>query len=102
MGTEIFTALIALAFVLALLGGLSWVVKRFGLLPGHSPNKNGKSTIQTIDSRIIDAKNRIIAVKWHDHEYLLGAGANGITVIDKRNTGNEHGENHEGANHEQE
>jgi flagellar biosynthetic protein FliO len=84
MGTEIFTALFALIFVLALLGGLSWAVKRFGLLPGHVPNKKGKNTIDTIETRMIDARNRLLVVRWRGDEYLLGAGSNGVTVIDKK------------------
>jgi flagellar biogenesis protein FliO len=85
MTTEIFTALLALIFVLALLGGLSWAVKRFGLLPGHVPSKIGKKTsIEIQETRMVDARNRLMAVKWQGNEYFLGVGPNGVTVIDKK------------------
>ncbi|UTW56813.1 flagellar biosynthetic protein FliO [Kordiimonas sp. SCSIO 12610] len=84
MTVEILTALVALIFVLALLVGLSWAVKRFGLLPGHLPAKSGKNKIEMVETRMLDARNRLMVVRWGRNEYFLGSGPNGVTVIDKK------------------
>ncbi len=81
MVTEIFGALSALAFVLAVLALLAWAVKRFGLVPGQPHIKSGNKKINIIESRILDGKNRLVTIEWNGKEYLLATNASGVTPI---------------------
>jgi flagellar biogenesis protein FliO len=84
MTTEIITAFSALLFVLAILGLISWAVKRFGLLPGHSPIKSGDKSIKITETKMIDTKTRLLEAEWDGVRYFLGVSHTGIDVIDKR------------------
>jgi len=83
MISDIFNAIAALAFVLALMGFLVWMLKRSGLVPGQAPRlaKGAKKQITILESRALDARNRLVIVRWRGHEYLLGSGPNGVTTI---------------------
>jgi len=81
MITETLTAISALFFVLALLGLGAWALKRFGLAPGQPRLSKGAKQINILDSKLLDSKNRLVAVEWKGKEYLLATGANGVTPI---------------------
>ena len=82
MINDIFSSATALAFVLALLGLLVWVLKRTGLVPGQMPRRGkGPAQLTVTETRMLDARNRLVIVRWHGREYLLGSGANGVTMI---------------------
>ncbi len=84
MMTDIFSAFAALVFVLGLLGLFVWALKRFGLVPGHVVTGKASKQIKILENQMLDGKNRLVSMRWHDKDYLIGTGANGITVIDKR------------------
>lgn len=79
---EMTGAFAALLFVLGLLGLMVWAMKRFGLAPGQPrfPTKGGKQ-ITIVENRMLDGRNRLVIVRWRGREYLLGSGANGISLI---------------------
>lgn len=68
-----------------MLGGLvlmAWLVRRFGLVPGTVRAKPGDKELKIVASRLLDARNRLVVVRWRGRDYLIGTGANGITAID--------------------
>ena len=83
MTSEIFGALGALIFVIALMMLMLWAVRRMGLVPGHVSKKSGTgSRLEILESRMVDSRNRLVLVKWDGREYLLAAGQTGMYKID--------------------
>ena len=82
MLTEILGAVTALMFVLGLILLLTWGVRRFGLMPGASTASKEEREIEVLDSKMLDARSRLIVVRWRNKDYLLGNGPAGIRVID--------------------
>ena len=62
------------------------LLRRFGLVPGSHRQKPGDKEIEVVASRLLDARNRLVVVRWRGQEYLLGAGTNGVTRIDSDTT----------------
>ena len=84
MTGDILTALSALIFVLVLLGGLAWAVKRFGLLPGHSAMKSSDKSMEIRETTVLDARSRLVIARWQGQDYLLGISQNNIELIDQK------------------
>ncbi|WP_262689659.1 FliO/MopB family protein [Kordiimonas aestuarii] len=80
----VFSVLFMMLGALAL---MAWLVRRFGLLPGTHRQKPGDKELEIIASRLLDARNRLIVVRWRDRDYLIGTGANGVTRIDSKGPG---------------
>ncbi|MFC3050893.1 flagellar biosynthetic protein FliO [Kordiimonas pumila] len=83
MITETLTAFSALFFILAIMGGMAWAIRHFGLIPGSPKIKSGSKQIEILESRMIDGRNRLVVVRWQGQEYLLATNPNGITPISK-------------------
>lgn len=82
MVDDFLSAFAALIFVLALLGLFVWALKRFGFVPGQPlPGKSSKELV-ILESRLVDARNRLVVARWRDRDYLLAAGPNGLKKID--------------------
>lgn len=83
MAEDIFGAFTALIFVLGLLGVFAWAVRRFGFMPGQP--KLGRLTreLEVRESKMIDARNRLIVARWRGNDYLIGTGPEGVRLIDK-------------------
>lgn len=77
---DYFRFVLALAFVLALIGVMAWLARRFGLgqptrLPG-SPRR-----LKIVESLALDARRRLVLVSRDGTEHLLLlGGANEVTV----------------------
>ena len=78
---EIFSALAALFFVLALLGIFAWGVKRSGLMPGQARGKTGVKQLEIIESKMVDGRNRLVVVSWRGKQFLLGTNPGGMRLI---------------------
>ncbi len=87
----------ALLFVLALIGGLTWLARRFGLVvrvtPGRSPSAKRLSITEVHN---VDARRRLLLVRRDNVEHLVLLGTekdllieSGIDASDKKNTGPE-------------
>ena len=75
------SAIAALMFVLAILGVLAWAVKRYGLVPGQPRIKTGEKKINIVESRVLDNRNRLVAVEWNGKEYLLATNPAGVRPV---------------------
>ncbi|HSR55266.1 MAG TPA: flagellar biosynthetic protein FliO [Alphaproteobacteria bacterium] len=74
--------ILALIFVLALIGLLAWAYRRFVLGQRSGLGPRGASRLQIIEFRNIDAKRRLVLLKRDDVEHLVLLGPNSETVIE--------------------
>ncbi|MCK5285241.1 MAG: FliO/MopB family protein [Alphaproteobacteria bacterium] len=73
--------LAAMAFVLALMGGLAITLKRLGLT--GCPNvPTQKKRLKLIESITLDSRRRAILLQRDDKQHLVILGANSETVIE--------------------
>lgn len=84
MTGDIFSAIAALLFVLGLLGLFAWAVKRFGFIPGQPKFIKSSKELEIIESKMVDARNKLFVARWRGTDYLLSAGPSGISKIDKQ------------------
>ncbi|NVJ99154.1 MAG: flagellar biosynthetic protein FliO [Alphaproteobacteria bacterium] len=82
MGQEFLSVFSVLFIMLGLFGLIAWAVKRFGLLPGL-PKTTGSRKLKMLESQSLDGRNRLTVVEWRGHQYLVGSGPSGVTLIDK-------------------
>ena len=70
----------ALIFVVSLMGGLAFILKRYGFMQGGVAI--GKSRrLKVLESCHIDAKHKAVIIGCDDKEHLVLLGTNGDTVI---------------------
>lgn len=82
MAEEIFGAFSALILVLGLLGLFAWAVRRFGFMPGQPKFGKSSKELEILESKMIDARNRLVVARWRGSDYLLAFGADGTKKID--------------------
>lgn len=70
---------LALVFVLALMGLLSFVLKKVNYAQSGMMGKNNR--IQIVEQRMIDSKHKVAIVRCDDKDHLVMMGQNGNTVI---------------------
>lgn len=75
----VFSVLFIMLGALAL---MAWLVRRFGLLPGTVSIKPGDKELEIISNKLLDARTRLVVVRWRGKDYLIGTGPNGVTTID--------------------
>ena len=72
----------AFAALLLVLGAallLAWVLRRTGVAKPLAPAR-----LHLVASRPLDARNRLVLVRWDDREHLLAVGPAGTTAIESR------------------
>ncbi len=74
--------IVALLFVLALIGLLTWLVRRFGLGGRIGSRNRGKSRIGVVELAPVDAKRRLVLVRRDDQEHLILLGANSELLVE--------------------
>ena len=75
-----FRFVVALAFVLALIGGMAWLARRFGFAP-HQRIPGQPRRLQVIETLALDTRRRLVLVRRDQTEHLLlVGGANELTV----------------------
>jgi flagellar protein FliO/FliZ len=75
--------LVALGLVLGLLGGITWLLKKYGArlgLPVHI--KPGHARLQMVEVRPLDARHRLVLVRRDQVEHLLVLGGTQPVVIE--------------------
>ena len=77
---EILKLLSALIFVIALMGGLAYVLKRLGL--AHTMVKKGTGRLQVLEILPLDARRKLALIKRDDTEHLIILGGSSETVIE--------------------
>lgn len=75
--------IIALAIVLILMGGLSFVLKKLGLAQNTNVKSGDKRRLKIIESLPLDARRRVIILQRDDKQHVVILGANSETVIEK-------------------
>ncbi|MGE0254094.1 MAG: FliO/MopB family protein [Alphaproteobacteria bacterium] len=70
----------ALVFVVALIAGLAWLVRRTGMAGRVAMGRNGR--IGVVEIAGIDAKRRLVLVRRDDVEHLLVLSPTGETVVE--------------------
>lgn len=80
---EILNFVGALIFVLALIGGLAWLVARSGLPQGRFRfgKRDGNQRLEIIETLSLDPRRRLVLVRQDDKEHLLLLGINGDIVV---------------------
>ena len=71
----------ALVFVLSLIGGCAWLLKRFLLGRGMRGPKAGKR-LEVLESQMIDARRRLVLLRRDNVEHLLLLGPNHETLVE--------------------
>ncbi len=76
--------LAALILVVALIGGVAWVVRRLGL-GGRLPSLGGRAArrLSLVEYMALDPKTRLVLVRRDDTEHLLLLGAAGPVVVER-------------------
>lgn len=78
---QLLRLLAALLFVIGLMGGMAYVMRRFGL--GQLPESTKKtSRLKIIETTPLDARRRLVLLRRDNKEHLVILSANGETVIE--------------------
>jgi len=77
-----FRFLLALVFVLALIGGCAWLAKRFGFGNRLPTIRSRNARLSIVEIQSLDARRKLILVRRDDVEHLLVLGATGETVVE--------------------
>ncbi len=80
--TTYFKFLLALVFVLCLIGLMAWGTRKFGLLRGTVRASNGKRRVEIVEVAPIDSKRKLILVRRDQTEHLLLLGITGDLVVE--------------------
>ena len=73
---------LALVFVLSLIGLLAWAVRRFGLIPGVPRVSGPGHRLSVVEAANIDPRRRLILVRRDDVEHLILLGPDSMTVVE--------------------
>lgn len=80
---QIFRFVVALVFVLGLIGVLTIVAKRAGLSPRATRSTAGaKKRLSIIEVMAIDAKRRLVLIRRDDREHLVLLGVDRDLVVE--------------------
>ena len=74
-------AIAALILVLALMGLIVWILRRFGLTPAGGMTGQDKK-LKILEARMLDSRNRLVLAQWRGRQYLLSVGQDGTRLID--------------------
>lgn len=78
-----FRFLIALVFVLALIGLLTWLARRFGVGGGAVARGAGKGRrLGIVEVSALDAKHRLVLLRRDDVEHLIVLGAGSDLLVE--------------------
>jgi len=80
--SQYFRFVLALVFVLGLIGLLALIAKRYGLGMAQSAMTGGKKRLKLVEVMVLDAKRRAILFRRDEVEHLVILGANGETVVE--------------------
>lgn len=78
--SQVLKLIAALAFVVALMGGLGLMLKKLGYAQGQIKSR-AAGRLRIIESLPLDPRRRAVLIACDDKEHLVILGANGETVI---------------------
>ena len=74
---------LALVFVLALIGLLTWLVRRFGLAGRMPMNTKQGRRLDVVEVAALDSRRRLVLVRRDRTEHLVLLGANADIVVER-------------------
>ena len=80
--TAYFKFLLALVFVLGLIGLMAWGTRRIGIMRGTVRAGNGKRRVEIVEIAPIDSKRKLMLVRRDRTEHLLLLGTTGDLVVE--------------------
>lgn len=81
-GVNILKFLLALIFVLGLIGALTVLARKMGFGHRAPRRRGGTRRLEIIDSMPLDPKRRLVLVRRDDVEHLLLLGGSGENVVE--------------------
>ncbi len=78
-----FRFLLALIFVLALIGILAWIARRYGVLKGTVRPASGERRLEVIEVAPIDSKRRLLLLRRDNTEHLILMSPTNELVVEK-------------------
>jgi flagellar protein FliO/FliZ len=76
-------ALLALVFVLGLILGLTWLLRRYGSQIGIKAGL-APSDLKVIEWKMLDVRRKLAVVRWDGREHLLVLGPTGDLKVAER------------------
>lgn len=67
---------LALALVLALIGGLAWAARRFGLGGQLTPNTGKSPRLSVVEVKVLDPRRKLVLLRRDGCEHLVLLGPN--------------------------
>ena len=81
--TDYIRFVVALGFVLGLIGVLAWAARRFRLMPlAESARSGGRRRLAVVEVLALDPRRRLVLVRRDDREHLLLLGSERDAVIE--------------------
>ena len=81
--SEYFRFVLALAFVLGLIGLLALIIRRYGPgMAGGAMTRGGKKRLKLVETMVLDGKRRAVIFRRDDREHLVILGPNSETVVE--------------------
>lgn len=81
--SEILRFLMALIFVVSLMGGLWIILKKLGINGGLTLQQGKKRRLKIVEILPIDIKHKAVLLRRDDKDHLVILGTNGETVIEQ-------------------
>ncbi len=82
---SVIKALAALAFVLGLLLGGTWLLRKYGSRIGLKPGQVSQD-LKVVEWRSLDMRRKLAVVRWGDKEHLVCLAPTGDMLIASRET----------------
>ena len=84
MDLEVYSRFVlALVAVLALIGAVAWLARRFGLGGKMAPNRGRDRRLAVSEVMALDARRRLVLVKRDTTEHLVLLGPGGDLVLER-------------------
>jgi flagellar protein FliO/FliZ len=74
--------ILALGFVLALIGAIAWLARRFGLLGRLAPHTGKSRRLSVVEVMTLDARNRLVLLRRDATEYLILMGPSANLLVE--------------------
>jgi flagellar biogenesis protein FliO len=85
--SQLFQVMLSFGCVIALMFGLSYLVKRFGLEKKWQVSRSRSGLLSVSDSLFLDAKRRIVVIALQQKHYVILLDGERATVVDTLENG---------------
>lgn len=74
---------VALLFVLALIGAIAWAARRFGLGSRLTPNTGRERRLDVVEVSTLDARRKLVLLRRDDTEHLVLLGPSQDLLVER-------------------